>query len=107
VATVLAMAGAGADEVGHRHRRFAKDIDAFHAVLASVWHARPGAERSRNACAKAAEMAGLAREIRSADAGALNSALAALQAGCAAPSSDIDGLLFDLHEAFHRLIEGR
>ncbi len=37
---------ATADEHGHVHHHFAKDIDAFHAVLAPVWHARPGPERT-------------------------------------------------------------
>lgn len=107
VATAFGIGGAAADEHGHHHHHFAQDIEAFHAVLAPVWHARPGPERARDACAKAPELAGLAKDIRSADAKPLIAAVAALQAGCQAKSAPIDAALFDVHEAFHRLIDAR
>ena len=44
----------------HHHHHLAKDVDAFHAVLAPLWHARPGPERLPNACAKVDEMTRLA-----------------------------------------------
>lgn len=88
----------------HHHHPFAPDVDAFHAVLAPVWHARPGTARSRDACAKAGRMASLAKDIRSADAAALQAAVAALQGTCRGKRTDVDGTLHDVHEAFHRLI---
>jgi hypothetical protein len=89
---------------GHPHQ-FSADVDAFHSVLAPVWHARPGKERSRNACAKAGQMEALAKDIRSANASALQAAVAGLTAKCRATPADIDGALFDVHEAFHRLTD--
>lgn len=104
---VLASLGGGvqADEPGHRHHRFAKDVDAFHAVLAPVWHARPGPERTYNACARAGDMARLARAIRSAEAAPLAASVSALQATCDGNNGEVDAALHDVHEAFHRLIE--
>jgi hypothetical protein len=85
--------------------QFAADVDAFHSVLAPVWHARPGKERSRNACAKTGQMEALAKDIRTANASALQASVAALKAKCAAAPADIDAALFDVHEAFHRLTD--
>lgn len=102
----LGAAGPGvaaADE--HGHPRFAADVDAFHALLAPIWHARPGKARSRDACAKATEMARRAGEIRSADAAGLQASLSRLKATCQAAPDKVDAAFFDVHEAFHRLIE--
>lgn len=101
------VGGAIAEEHGHMHHAFPKDIDAFHAVLAPVWHARPGMERSRDACSKADQMEGLAKDIRSRDASALVASVAALKQQCQAKPGEIDGALHDVHEAFHRLIDGK
>lgn len=89
----------------HAHHRFAPDVDAFHSVLAPVWHARPGKARSRDACAKAGRMETLANDIRSTDAAALRDAVASLKGKCKGKQADVDGALHDVHEAFHRLIE--
>lgn len=91
-------------EHGHHHQ-FAKDVDAFHGVLAPVWHAAPGKARNRNACSKAGQMARLANDIRSADASGLQAGVAALKKQCRRGKGDVEGALFDVHEAFHRLIE--
>lgn len=104
VAATLWLGGAVAQE-HHDHHRFAPDVDAFHAVLAPVWHARPGKERARNACAKTSRMASLVNDIRSADASALRAAVVALQGTCKGKPAGVDGALHDVHEAFHRLIE--
>lgn len=103
-AAMLCAGAAVADEHGHAHHAFAKDIDAFHAALAPVWHSMPGPGRSRNACAKTGEMARLAAEIKSADASQLAAAVATLKAKCGAKPGEVDGALYDVHEAFHRLI---
>ncbi len=109
VSTVLWVAAAIADEHGHMHHAFPKDIDAFHATLAPVWHARAGKARSQNACAKAAEMATLAKDIQSADATALVGSVAALQSTCKrkAKLAEVDAALSDVHEAFHHLIDAK
>ncbi len=110
--TILTMAAmvflggvALAEEPGHMHHKFAKDIDAFHAVLAPVWHARPGPERTQDACAKAGEMARLATEIRSANASQLIATIPMLKAKCNSDQGGVDAALFDVHEAFHHLID--
>lgn len=91
---------------GHRHHHdFAADVDAFHAVLAPIWHSRPGKARSGEACAQAGKMANLAADIRSTDATALGKAVAALQKQCKRKPARIDGVLHDVHEAFHALID--
>lgn len=106
IAAIAAQWAGGAIAEGYRHHhRFAPDVDAFHAVLAPVWHARPGKARSRDACAKAGRMGALAADIRSADAAALRDAVSALKATCKQKPADVDGALHDVHEAFHRLIE--
>lgn len=87
------------------HHHFPKDVDAFHGVLAPVWHAAPGKERTRNACIKAEQMESLAKDIRSADASPLLASIATLKKKCQDGKGDVDGALSDVHEAFHRLIE--
>jgi len=94
-----------ADEHGHIHPKFAPDVDAFHAVLAPVWHARPGPERTQDACAKAGEMARLAKQIRSTDASQLLASISALKTKCDSDKGSADAALFDVHEAFHHLID--
>lgn len=96
-----------ADEHLHAHPHFAPDVDAFHSLLAPLWHARPGKARTRNACAKAGEMAKGAADIRSADPTALVATIAQLQTTCKRKPADVDAAFFDVHEAFHRLIEAR
>jgi hypothetical protein len=98
---------ATADEHGHMHHKFASDVDAFHAVLAPVWHARPGPERTQDACAKAGEMARLASEIRSTNASQLVASIPALKAKCESDKGGVDAALYDVHEAFHHLIDAQ
>lgn len=104
VSTVLWVGGALAEEHGHMHHQFPQDIDAFHSLLAPIWHARPGKERAQNACAKAAEMERAARNIQSADAAPLVAALVTFGATCRGKPADVDAAFSDVHEAFHRLI---
>lgn len=107
VTTAFWVSAAVAEDHGHMHHHFPKDIDAFHAVLAPIWHARPGNERSLNACAKAVEMEQGARDIRSADAAPLLAAVVTLKSTCATTPAGVDAALFDVHEAFHRLIDAK
>lgn len=93
-----------ADDHHHMHR-FPKDVDALHAVLAPIWHSAPGKERLQTACAKANEMEGLAKGIRSTDASELVGAVGALKTKCQGDQADVESALGDVHEAFHHLIE--
>lgn len=107
---VLAAFFAGsapADEHGPMHHKFSEDVDAFHSVLAPVWHARPGPDRTQDACAKAGKMARLANEIRSTDASQLVASISTLNAQCDTEKRGVDAALFDVHEAFHHLIDMR
>ena len=90
----------------HHHHHLAKDVDAFHAVLAPVWHARPGPERLPNACAKVHELARLASDIRSTDASKLVASIASMKTACQSKQGDVDGAFYDVHEAFHHLPVG-
>ena len=100
------LSGAVVAEVpNHHHHNLAKDVDAFHAVLAPLWHARPGPERLPNACAKADELARLAGGIRSTDASKLIASIANLKTMCQNQQGDVDGAFYDVHEAFHRLLD--
>lgn len=88
----------------HHHHHFSKDVDAFHSVLAPVWHARPGPERLPNACAKVDELGRLASDIRSTDATKLVASIATMKTACQGKQGDVDGAFHDVHEAFHHLI---
>jgi len=102
IASVL-FAGVAIGEDKHMHQ-FSKDVDAFHAVLAPLWHAQPGNERSQNVCSHAQKMENLAKEIHSGDSEMLRASLAALKIRCETNPSDIDAVFSDVHEAFHHLI---
>ncbi len=106
VVSIVAFLGTAiADD--HHHHHFAKDVDAFHAVLAPIWHARPGPERLPNACAKADDLAGLAGGIRSADASKLVASIATMKTACESKQGDVEGAFYDVHEAFHHLIDAK
>ena len=107
VVAAIIGGSAFADDHGHMHHNFAKDVDAFHAVLAPIWHARPGPARTQDACAKAGEMARLANEIRSKDASQLVASITVLKAKCGNEKGNVDGAFHDVHEAFHHLIDMR
>lgn len=87
------------------HHQFPKDVDAFHGVLAPLWHAAPGKARNRNACRQAGQMERLAKDIRSTDTAGLQAGVAALQKKCRERKAGVEDALFDVHEEFHRLIE--
>lgn len=98
---VTCLGSAIADD--HHHHHFAKDVDAFHAVLAPVWHASPGPERLPNACAKVGELERLANDIRSTNAAKLVASIATMKTACQG-KGDVDGSFHAVHEAFHHLI---
>jgi hypothetical protein len=100
VATGMAIA----DKQHHAHR-FPKDVDAFHAVLAPIWHAPQGSERLQSACAKAGVMESLAKGIRSRDASGLVSSVETLKTTCQGDQAAVEGALGNVHDAFHQLID--
>lgn len=105
--TALWGSAAIAENHGHMHHHFPKDIESFHAILAPVWHAPEGKERSSNACAKVAGMAQRAGDIRSADATALLASIVALKSRCDTDPADINAPLSDVHQAFHGLTDAK
>lgn len=105
VSAALSGGTALAQDHGHHHHGFPADIDAFHSVLAPIWHAPAGQERSDKACANVAEFARLAGAIKSADAKALQGSIAALQATCRERPAEVDAGFSKVHDAFHRLID--
>ena len=99
---VTCLGSAIAEE--HHHHHLTKDGDAFHAVLAPVWHASPGPERLLNACAKVDELGRLASDIRSTNGSKLLASIATMKTACQSKPGDVDGAFHDVHEAFHHLI---
>jgi hypothetical protein len=87
----------------HSHA-FPKDVDAFHATLAPLWHAQAGKQRSANVCAQAGKLESLASEIRKVDTKALVASVTALKAQCNASPTNIDTAFSDVHDAFHRVM---
>ena len=107
-AAVTLMAGSAFGEdrhENHMHQNLAKEVDAFHAVLGPLWHARPGKERSQEVCANADKLGSLAKDIRTGDVQPLLTAIAGLAKQCQANPTDIDAAFSEVHEAFHRLVE--
>lgn len=88
---------------GHHHS-FPRDVDAFHAVLAPLWHQPAGIGRLQEACAQAPKLEGVARQIRSRNAEALVTAIANLKTRCQSAPDDAEAALTAVHDAFHGLI---
>ncbi|MBK7900925.1 MAG: hypothetical protein KA603_00080 [Azonexus sp.] len=108
VTTAFWIGTAAGDEHGHAHPHFSPDVDAFHSLLAPLWHARPGKTRSQNACSRAGDLAKSAADIRSANATALVAAIHRLQSTCkGSKPAAVDAAFFDVHEAFHHLIDAQ
>jgi hypothetical protein len=101
------MVGSAIAEDGHKNHvhSFAKDVDAFHAVLAPLWHARPSKARSDNVCAQAGKLESLATDINNANTKPLLASITALKAQCKTSPTKIDTAFAEVHEAFHRLTE--
>ncbi|TXG93025.1 MAG: hypothetical protein E6R10_04585 [Rhodocyclaceae bacterium] len=93
------------NEAGHHHHHFAGDVEAFHSVLAPIWHAPRGQARNRSACRQAGRMAELAQAIHSVDPGKLQASLVGLKDRCRAGKGGIEAALSDVHDEFHHLIE--
>lgn len=105
VAALLANSAVAQDNHDKHMHAFAKDVDALHTVLAPLWHAPNGKERSQAICAKAQQLDDLTRAISSGDARHLQTAVVALKAQCQSRPTDVDAVFAQLHDAFHRLAE--
>ena len=104
-AALLAGSAIAADSRERHAHSFAKDVDAFHSVLAPLWHARVGKGRSQNVCAQSDKLERLAKAIHSANAKPLLTSIAALKTQCQTAPADIDAVFAQVHEAFHHLTE--
>lgn len=103
---VLMTGGVFAQDSHEKHAHdFAKDVDAFHAVLAPLWHAKAGKERSQKVCTQADKLEKLGRDIKGGDATPLVESLTALKVQCQENPTKIDAAFSKVHEAFHRLAE--
>ncbi|MCX7164618.1 MAG: hypothetical protein WCI19_10665 [Betaproteobacteria bacterium] len=106
IVTVLLAGSAGAQDKHENHMHsFAKDVDALHAVLAPLWHAPAGKERSHRVCTQTETLEALTREIQGADTKPLLASLAALKKQCQSNPGKIDVAFSRVHEAFHHLAE--
>jgi hypothetical protein len=104
IAAVLLIGSAFAQDNHELHEHsFAKDVDAFHAVLAPLWHAKAGKERSQKVCTQADKLESLATGIHGTDTKHLIESLAAVRVQCQANPTKIDEAFAQVHEAFHHL----
>lgn len=110
VVIVIALSAGSAfaqDKHENHLHSFAGDVDALHAVLAPLWHAPKGKERSQKVCTQAGKLANLAGDIHGADTGPLVESIAALKLQCQANPAKVDAVFARVHEAFHHLAEPR
>lgn len=105
VTTLMAGSAIAEDQHENHSHSFATDVDAFHAALAPLWHAKPGKERSQNVCAQAGKLESLATDIHNANTKPLLASITALKAQCKTSPTKIDTVFAEVHEAFHRLTE--
>ena len=108
IAATLLTGSASAESNHEKHtHNFAKDVDAFHAALAPLWHSSTSKERSQKVCAQASKLETLAKDIQSGDAKTLVASIVDLKAQCQANPTDIDAVFSKVHDAFHHLIEAK
>ncbi len=105
LAALSATVAIAAEEHEHHAHGFAREVEDFHSVLAPLWHAQQGKERSRQVCAKAQNLELLAKAIRQGNSKPLLSSIAALRAQCQTSPGEIDAVFSRVHDAFHRLAE--
>lgn len=113
--------GEQAEHGGHAHR-FPPAVDAFHAVLAPLWHAEPGPARVADTCQGVGELESKAQAIQTApmpesltadqepawrEAGqTLLTSIDALETACNADGRpDFDASFIAAHDAFHGLVD--
>ncbi len=105
VAILLSTSAFAENNHEKHHHHFAADVDALHSVLAPLWHAKAGKERSQKVCAQAGQLESLSKAIRSGDNTALLTSLSALKAQCQSKPTEVDAAFSQVHDAFHRLVD--
>lgn len=108
-----------AGEPAHEHH-FEGAVDAYHAVLAPLWHAEAGEKRTNDTCAAAADLVTKAGAIEAepvpaaasgkddawkTNAAALTAASKELETVCSGDRASFDATFGKLHDSFHALIE--
>ncbi len=84
----------------HKHD-FNQDVDAFHTVLAPLWHAKADAKRQQDTCAALPSMQTMADKMHYPSAAKLSASIVALQKQCGGELSAFNGGFSQLHDAFH------
>ncbi len=77
-------------------------IDAFHEVIAPLWHAPESSERTEQTCAAVPTLEQRAQEIGDAK---LVESIHALAAECAGDRGAVQGKFSSVHDAFHAAME--
>ena len=106
---------------GEHHEALPPALDAFHEILAPLWHAEAGEERTDRTCSAMDSFRTRAEAVRSSPpppaaesdsagwqsaADALGGSVDALAAACAADGRPAFAESFErVHEAFHALVE--
>lgn len=106
--------GEHADGEKREHHKLAGAAHEFHEVLAPLWHAEKGAAREAKVCdavpAFEERGAGVAKESPDAASQGLVTAVGELKTECAKPAggrADFDAKFAGVHDAFHKVIEGK
>ena len=103
-ASFISMAACAADKHEHHHPA-AKEVAAFHSSLAPLWHAPAGKARIDNACAQAATLVTLAKDIKSSSADALKVAVDLFKEQCQTKPAEAEAAFGKVHDAFHKVSE--
>ncbi|MCP5143642.1 MAG: hypothetical protein H6978_02345 [Gammaproteobacteria bacterium] len=94
-----------AAEEDHAHE-FTAEVNAFHQVMAPLWHAPKDAERMAGTCATLPQMNALADRIKAANVGLLKDALKGMEQPCGSGNERAFEAAFEqLHDAFHAVSE--
>jgi hypothetical protein len=73
--------------------------------MSPLWHAPEGKERISNACAKAATLGKLAKDIKSTDSAELQKTVSQFKKTCKSKPDEAGAAFSTLHDAFHKLGE--
>lgn len=104
--TLLSLPALASDQhEKHEHANSAKDVAAYHAVLAPLWHAPANPARIENACKQAANLEKLALDIKSTNAAALQEVSTLFKEKCQSNPQEAGAVFGKLHDAFHHVSE--
>jgi hypothetical protein len=101
---------------GQHHRKLSAGMEAFHDVLAPVYHMDKGAARDDKTCAAVPSMKDAAAKVAAEPSGdasswkarsdALTASVTALETACGAPGKGEVGVKLEaVHDAFHALMK--